>query len=267
MTKEEEKIVSTWESFMRKMYLLGYVKFSKALRKQIEPILANLESSKSIALVSGFTTQLITTYAIEEAYKPFIISVSDRGAKVFARSLRLPDKTSIAVGFGNEVFKQNMIEYLNTIGSQHIVDITETTRKLVNKALADGLAEGDTIRQVAKRIERYTLGGLGKNKARPLLIAKTEALMASGIGKDIQAEQYPYVMVKNWVHGHPKKPRSQHEEAVKDKKSMGDNWTLYGRTMRYAGDSKGGAINNCNCQCSTIYKPKEDSEGNLIRKN
>lgn len=277
MTNEEiNRVSKEWDLFMMRMYLLGYAKFSKALRKQIEPILASLEATQSISIVKGLSAELISTIPIQEAMIPFITTVSDRTAKQFARQYvkYLPKDVSVGVGFGSARFKQEMADYVRTIGSEHIKDITETTRKLVNKAFIDGLENGDTLKQVAKRIESYTLGSNGSGltgrinvRARALLIARTETLMASGQAKDLQVDEYPYIMEKKWIHGHPKEPRLEHLNAVEHKKAKDETWTLYGHKMKYAGDRNGGAENNCNCRCSTVYIPKQDKNGNLLRKN
>ena len=63
MTKEE-KIVKEWEAFRLRLYLLGYAKFTRALKKQIEPIIASLEGTQQIVLINAMSTELITTLPI-----------------------------------------------------------------------------------------------------------------------------------------------------------------------------------------------------------
>lgn len=275
MTREE-KITKEWEAFRLRLYLLGYAFFSKALKKQIEPILASLEGTQQIVLINAMSTELITTLPIQQAFNEFISIVGDRSAKktfqLFMRSL--PNSANISVGFGSDIFKAQMQEYLNTIGGQHIRDITDTTRKLVSKAFTDGIEAGDTTRQLSKRIESYTLGSNGSGlegrinvKARALMISKTETLMASEKAKDLQIDESVYLYEKKWVHDHPKTPRSTHLDVAGRKPIDKDkDFNVGGVMMRYAGDPKGGAENVINCKCSTIYLPKEDAKGDLIKK-
>jgi len=275
MTREE-KITKEWEAFRLRLYLLGYAKFSKALKKQIEPILASLEGTQQIVLINAMSTELITTLPIQQAFNEFISIVGDRSAKktyqLFMRSL--PNSANISVGFGSDIFKAQMHEYLNTIGGQHIKDITDTTRKLVSKAFTDGIEAGDTTRQLSKRIESYTLGSNGSGlegrinvKARALMISKTETLMASEKAKDLQIDESVYLYDKKWIHDHPKTPRNTHLDVAGRKPIDKDkDFNVGGTMMRYAGDPKGGAENVINCKCSTIYLPKEDAKGNLIKK-
>jgi len=275
MTREE-KITKEWEAFRLRLYLLGYAKFSKALKKQIEPILASLEGTQQIVLINAMSTELITTLPIQQAFNEFISIVGDRSAKktfqLFMRSL--PNSANISVGFGSDIFKAQMQEYLNTIGGQHIKDITDTTRKLVSKAFTDGIEAGDTTRQLSKRIESYTLGSNGSGlegrinvKARALMISKTETLMASEKAKDLQIDESVYIYEKKWVKGHPKEPRETHIQVSQNKPIDKDKpFIVGGVKMYYAGDSRGGAENVINCKCSTIYLPKEDAKGDLIKK-
>ena len=276
MTKDE-KIIKEWEAFRLRLYLLGYAIFSKALRKQIEPILLSLSNTQQVVLINAMSTELITTLPIKAAFNEFISIVGDRSAKktfqLFMRSL--PESANVSVGFGSSIFKAQMQEYLNTIGNQHIKDITDTTRKLVGKAFTDGIEAGDTTRQLAKRIERYTLGSNGSGlegrinvKARALMISKTETLMASEKAKDLQIDESVYLYEKEWIHDHPNDPRDWHKNNLNHKILDKNKYfiAIGGKKMKHAGDPNGGAINNCNCKCSTLYRPKEDKKGDLIKK-
>ncbi len=272
----EQKVIKEWEDFMKRMYLLGYAKFSRALKKQIEPILASLENTQQAVLINAMSTELITTIPIQQAFNEFIPILSDRTAKkTFQLFMRfVPESSSVSVGFGSSIFKEGMREYLNTIGTQHIKDITDTTRKLVAKAFTDGIEAGDTTKQLAKRIESYTLGTNGSGlagrvnvKARALMISKTESLMGSEKAKDLQIDESTYLYEKKWVKGHPKEPRETHILVSQQKPIDKDKpFIVGGVKMYYAGDSRGGAENVINCKCSTIYLPKEDEQGNLIKK-
>ena len=272
----KEKVIKEWEDFMRRMYLLGYAKFTRALKKQIEPILQSLTQTEQAVLINAMSTELITTLPIQQAFNEFIPVLADRTAKktyqLFIRFL--PEQANISVGFGSSIFRDSMREYLNTIGTQHIKDITDTTRKLVDKAFRDGIEAGDTTRQLAKRIESYTLGTNGSGlegrinvKARAFMIAKTESLMGAEKAKDLQIDESVYLYENQWIKGHPKEPRETHIQVSLNKPIDKDKpFIVGGVKMMYAGDSKGGAENVINCKCSTIYIPKEDKQGNLIKK-
>jgi len=265
--KEKQEITKQWEALMNQLYLIGYRNFNRALKASIQPILDAMEQSGSILLVQELQAQLISVVPIGVAMDNFVRFSGDKVAKNIWRTYRryIPNNASVGVGFGAEKFALDMNEYLRTIGAQHIKDIDKTTRKLVKKAFEDGLKEGDTLKQVARRIERYTLGGLDgriNKRARSLLIARTETLMASGRAKAAQIDEFEEVGVdfeKEWIHSPAvKEPRDDHRNANGSRRDKNGTWTFSGYKMKWAGDPNGGAINNCNCRCSTIFVPIED---------
>ena len=263
--KDVERLSKEWETFAEKLYLLGFKKFSQALNKSIQPLLDFIETTG--VYPSELANLLVTEIPIATAMNEFVPLVADRTAKNFYKSYLkfLPDSTSVSVGFSSEAFTIGMNEYLSSVGAKHITEITETTRKLVNQAFKDSLENGETTAQLVKRIQKYTNVG----KSRAMLISRTETLMSSARAKDLQAQEYPYEMDVLWIHDAPKEPRSWHVKLNRQVR-QGDKFKVVspdGVTfMKYPGDSAGGAINNCNCKCTHIYKVKRDSEGNPINK-
>ena len=264
--KEKQEITKQWEALMNQLYLIGYRNFNRALKASIQPILDAMEQSGSILLVQELQAQLISVVPIGVAMDNFVRFSGDKVAKNIWRTYRryIPNNASVGVGFGAEKFALDMNEYLRTIGAQHIKDIDKTTRKLVKKAFEDGLKEGDTLKQVARRIERYTLGGLDgriNKRARSLMIARTETLMASARAKEGQIKEFDAVGVqfeKEWVHDHPIVPRATHVALSGKRVKRDEKFNVNGKMMKYPGDPAGGASENINCRCSAIFIPIED---------
>lgn len=261
------KITRDWEAFTDRLVILGYRKYALALKEQIEPILKSLEGTSSISTVLGLSDVLITELPIQRAMLEFLPIVSDKTGRQVARMYKqyLPKDSGLGVGFGSEQFKKEMGEYIKDIGYDlHAKDITETTKNLTRKALQDGLDNGDTMRQVAKRVQEYT----GMNKSRALMIARTETGMCSAKAKELQTLDYPYEFETIWIHDSPSKPRDWHVALNMKRVDFGEGrFNADGALMKYPHDTNGGARNVINCKCSYVNKPKEDSEGNLIRKN
>ena len=270
--KEINELTKEWEALLATFYIQGYRIFNKALIESIKPVLNAIEQSGSVVFASSLSNQLVTPIPIATAMEQFINKISDRTARhLFRQYLKfLPKETNVGVGFGNMQFRLAMQEYIRTSGSQHVQSITETTRKLVNKAFLDSAEAGETQKQLAKRMLRYVNGGLDSNinkRARALMIARTETLMATARAKEAQMDLYPNVeFEKVWLHSKGvKEPRVDHTAVNQTRRDKNGFWVLGGVNMKYAGDPNGGADNNCNCRCSTVYVPKTDSDGNIIR--
>jgi len=263
--KEKEEITKRWDELMGRLYVLGYHKFVAALKLSIEPVLLGLENTESLVFMDSMSTVLVTDVPIANAMASFIPKVSDRTSRFLLKNYikYLPKGTSLSVGFGSEIFAREMNEYLRTVGADHVKEITDTTKRMVKKAISDSIENKETIKQAAKRIERYTLGGLDgriNRRARALLIARTETLMASSKAKDIRMINSGIEVLKEWIHDHPKVPRQTHiDVAISSKKKpleADEYFIVGGKKMKYAGDRNGGIENLANCRCSTIYIPK-----------
>ena len=271
--KEIEDIQKEWERLTTYYYVLGYKRFNKALKDAINPLLNALRNSGDIVIAQQlFESQIYQVQMqipIQQTMREFITSVSDRVAKsIYKRYAKyMPESVNIGVGFGSAKFAQDINEYINTVGGQHIKDINDTTLKQIKKAFNDGIEQGDTVKQLAQRINKYTLGSLDNSRrGRSLLIARTETLMSMGRAKEAQLKEFEGMQFeKRWIVGRPKKHRPDHL-AMNGKSIDGNEKFKFGNVeMRWAGDPSGGAANNCNCRCSTVFIPKVDEEGNIIR--
>lgn len=269
--KEINELTKEWEALLTTFYIQGYRIFNKALIESIKPVLNAIEQSGSTVFASQLSNQLVTSIPIATAMEQFINKISDRTARhLFRQYLKfLPKETNIGVGFGNMQFRMAMQEYIRVSGSQHVQSITETTRKLVNKAFLDSAEAGETQKQLAKRMLRYVNGGLDSNinkRARALMIARTETLMATARAKEAQMDLYPDVeFEKVWIHDHPKVPRENHVALNKKRVDRDKPFITNGVSLMYAGDRNAPPSEIINCRCSTVYVPKVDSEGNIIR--
>lgn len=271
--KEIQDIQREWEQLTNHFYVLGYKKFNKALKDSINPLLDALRNGTDILVVEQlFQSQLYQVQMqipIQQTMREFITSVSDRVAKsIYKRYIKyMPESLNIGVGFGSAKFAQDINEYISTVGGQHIKDINDTTLRQIRRAFTDGIEQGDTTKQLAQRINKYTLGSLDNSRrGRSLLIARTETLMSMGRAKEAELKEFEGMeFQKRWIVGKPKKHRPDHL-AANGKTIDGKEKFIFGSVeMKWAGDPRGGAANNCNCRCSTVFIPKVDDEGNIIR--
>lgn len=266
---EIERISREWERLMIIFYSLGYRSFRRALQASIQPVLQSIQQSQSIAFTQSIANMLVTEIPIASAMQEFVMRISTDVERNLFRlyTSKLPESARIGVGIGDPRYYLDMQNYINTVGADHVREITETTRAKVNKALQDGLDNKETLRQVGKRIEKYTLGSTTELKrSRALLIARTETLMATAQAKELHVSKYPVIMEKVWVHDHPKVSRDIHLNLNLKRVDFNEKFNVGGTMMKYPGDPAGGAGNNCNCRCSYVCVPKL-RRGQVIFKN
>ena len=123
--------------------------------------------------------------------------------------------------------------------------INMTTMDAIRKALAEGFAEGETITQLAKRIEEYFEGNA---QARARMTARTETIAANNAGaQDRYAKEG--IEEKEWLSAPDARP--SHLEANGQIVGINENFRV--------GDGSGqgpGQIGlpeeDCNCRCTIL---------------
>ena len=163
-----------------------------------------------------------------------------------------------------------MLTYWTAISGPKMYGIQNTTdneiARLINQAIDYGRANNLSIDEVNNMaIQLLREGKI--NNARSLMIARTESHQALSTGALGAAQKVNIPLLKQWVHAeYVGSPRNWHQ--VLDSQTNPDaggvrlpvnqpflvNTPKYGIIeMQYAHDASGGAINNCNCRCCTVY--------------
>ena len=162
-----------------------------------------------------------------------------------------------------------MLSYWLSISVFNMAGIENTTNneivRIINEAIYYGRINSLTQDQVdSLAIQILREGKI--NNARSLLIARTETHQAIGTGAMSAATRINIPLLKQWVHAeYIAKPRAWHRQLDNQTNPdtggvripvnqpflvNGPNGTI---EMQYAHDNNGGAINNCNCRCCTVY--------------
>ena len=163
-----------------------------------------------------------------------------------------------------------MLSYWTAISGLKMYGIENTTNNEIIKLLNDAIKYGRENNLSQSEVDNLAIQLLreGKiNNARSLLIARTESHQALSTGAMGATQTINIPLLKQWIHSeYVGKPRIWHKEL--DRQTNPDdggvrigvnqpflvNTPNYGVIeMQYAHDSSGGAINNCNCRCCTVY--------------
>ena len=163
-----------------------------------------------------------------------------------------------------------MLSYWTAISGTKMYGIENTTEteiaRLINYAIRYGQENNLTEKEVnAMAIKLLKEGKI--NTSRSLLIARTESHQALSTGA-FGATQYSIVpLQKQWIHSeYMSAPRNWHLDLDRqtdpdkggirilvDQPFMVNTPNQGVIQMQYAHDASGGAINNCNCRCCTVY--------------
>lgn len=201
------------------------------------------------------------------------------GGYTAMRYQQMFDKTKKAEEFDIDPFNildewlAFMLSYWTAISGPKMYGIENTTENEIARILADAILYGKQNGLSQNEVNKLAIQALrdGKiNNARSLLIARTEShqALSSGAMGAIRLADVP--VFKQWIAAeYPAKSgkfRSWHKDL--DRQTNPDtngvripvNQPFLVNTpnvglveMQYAHDASGGAMNNCNCRCSTVY--------------
>lgn len=166
-----------------------------------------------------------------------------------------------------------MLSYWTAISGPKMYGIENTTENEIARILADVILYGRQNGLSQNEVNKLAIQTLrdGKiNNARSLLIARTESHQALSTGAMGAVKVAGLPVFKQWIAAeYPAKSgkfRSWHRDL--DRQTNPDangvripvNQPFLVNTpnvglieMQYAHDASGGAMNNCNCRCSTVY--------------
>ena len=154
--------------------------------------------------------------------------------------------------------------YIAGVTANKVAEISQTTRNQIKQAIKKGIADGLSIPQIAKLIQ--------KNRSfapyRATMIARTETHSAMNYANhEISGKLGFNKPVKSWGSALDDRTRPWHrsmngkivgrDEMFKVMTPIAGGGFIE-RRMNYTGDRNGGALNVINCRCFTLYYDSED---------
>lgn len=153
-----------------------------------------------------------------------------------------------------KLFGNSQLKYLLTLAGQKIQQITGTTLAKIRLELADGVAQGESIPELAKRLDTLYLTQIIPNRSTN--IVRTEVVASSNFGSHEAAVQSGLTLKKVWLATDDNRTRKTHSEADGQEVDMDKPFEVGGEQMMYPGDSSFGATADelCQCRCSIFYR-------------
>jgi hypothetical protein len=180
-------------------------------------------------------------------------------------------KKDFIIDFFNAAWYEEMVNYFRLIGGTKVTGIDDTTRNIVKNLLANILGQNLSRRDQAKLFEQ-SLNDPAFNRARSLVIARTESTTAANFGINMGAESSDYEVVKFWINTKDKRTRLSHLAMTQDRIGLNqpflvlDPKTNEVTEMMYPGDVAAPAKEVVNCRCVMATEALKDEDGLPILK-
>jgi HK97 family phage portal protein len=138
--------------------------------------------------------------------------------------------------------------------------VTQTTYDSIVAQLVDGVADGESIEQLAERIRGVFSHA---DAVRAERIARTEVISAYNAATTRGAEALPrdVVIAREWIATRDSRVRDSHAAADGQVQLVGLPFTVSGRAASYPGDPSLPASETVNCRCAVALLTPEDFAG------
>ena len=256
----------------------AYPIIKKALDDQTGAVadFVNEDNFDNIELYIQFLVQQKPLYnGLEKIYTKVGVSAATFSYDWIRNSVPKTKKDFI-IDFFNAAWYEEMVNYFRLIGGTKVTGIDNTTRDIINNLLANILGQNLSRRDQAKLFEE-TLNDPAFNRARSLVIARTESTTAANHGINEGARSSDYEVQKFWINTKDKRTRKSHLAMTMDRIGLNqffmvrDPKTNVVTEMMYPGDV-GTALNNIpasevvNCRCVMATEAIKDADGLPILK-
>jgi hypothetical protein len=251
----------------------AYPIIKKALDEQTGVVadFVNEDNFDDIELYIQFLVQQKPLYdGLEQIYTKVGVSAATFSYDYIRNSVPKTKKDFI-IDFFNAVWYEEMVNYFRLIGGTKVSGIDETTTEKVKNLLANILGQNLSRRDQAKLFEE-TLNNPSFNRARSLVIARTESTTAANHGINEGARSSDYEVVKFWINTKDKRTRLSHLAMTQDRIGLNqpflvlDPKTNEVTEMMYPGDVAAPAKEVVNCRCVMATEAIKDEDGLPILK-
>lgn len=146
-----------------------------------------------------------------------------------------------------------ILQYLQARAGRKITEINATTLRQVRRTLAEGVAAGEGITDLTKRIDRLYLEQIIPFRSE--VIARTEVLTASSVGSRAGALETGLPLEKEWLATKDDRVRPEHLATDGQRQPLNEPYTVAGERLMFPRDDSLGASadNIIQCRCSEVY--------------
>jgi HK97 family phage portal protein len=149
--------------------------------------------------------------------------------------------------------------FVESTVAEKVKQITDTTKKQIKEIVAEALANGDSIDEIAAQIDQLYLKQIIPNRAET--IARTEVISASSAGSRYAAKATGLPLKKEWIATRDKRTRPSHRLLDGQMKMMDEP---YSNGLMFPGDPAGPPQEIIKCRCAEGYHVIKEGEADGI---
>ncbi|MEJ2658310.1 MAG: phage minor head protein [Desulfobacterales bacterium] len=240
----------------------------RAYIKKLKPLLNKQFRDASVFVLHGMTDS--TDYAVnkrEPEQRGLLLEHYKRVTTVFGKKAFKIIKNNKFISPTET--KEPLDEYWRVMdlwaqmeAAQKIVRIQRTTKIKIAKIIQFGMKEGESHREIAKRIEK-TSRAINSYRAQTIALTETHTAAVKSVDAAIASTRIK--MEKEWISSKDLRTRAHDRGDVFDhfkkfpngpdgeRVAQDDKFTGTGELLDYPGDPKGSPANIVRCRCVVIY--------------
>ena len=231
-----------WDRSLRRLFL-----------RQQRSVLARLEAKRGRALVARADVRASTGEVFDPQH--WITETLDDVTSLYeAVTLAGGARVSDLFGIAFDIEAPYVQAFIRARANQLAGQVTDTTYRAIQDALATGISEGESIPELSARI-RHVFDVATSTRATT--IARTEVVSAFNGSAMATASSYGADVVagQEWIATNDARTRDEH--AARDGEIVGIG-ELFSGGLAYPGDPAGDPADTVNCRCTVAFLTPED---------
>ena len=261
------KYHKTYLKLYKEYEAYAYPIIKKALDDQTGAVadFVNEDTFDNIELYIQFLVQQKPLYSgLEKIYTKVGVSAATFSYDWIRNSVPKTKKDFI-IDFFNAAWYEEMVNFFRLVGGTTVQGIDDTTKNIINNLLSNILGQNLSRRDQAKLFQE-TLNDPAYNRARSLVIARTESTKTANFGINMGAESSDYEVQKFWINTKDKRTRRSHLLMTQDRIAINQPFIVGGVPMMYPGEVGAPAAEVVNCRCVMATEAIKDADGLPILK-
>jgi HK97 family phage portal protein len=268
--RSDEQKTAYWEAFERLRKLWEDAtkeQISRLFEKEAGAVVRAAKQSPTRAGIVDQATAAIDVKAWETLFKAIYTGVMEDFGERTIRGLKSDGLMEVKAEeepeelepFSFSIWLTEALAFVASTVAEKVSQVTETTKNQIKEAVSIGLQEGESIEEIAERIDALYLDHIIPD--RSVTIARTETLSASNAGSRYAAKATGLPLRKEWIATRDKRTRPSHRLLDGQIKMMDER---YSNGLMFPGDPTGPPSEVIQCRCAEGYHIIEGGESDGV---